>query len=227
MSLFNLLPFDLQRLICFLFLSVKDIKKLELKFYNDPQDVYWKQMLTTVTDERTPEGTTHRDFYESFIYEKVLQKEKWNNRELLDRMIADEIFLSRHINLLDKNGCSALMYSAYYSKVEYIKQLLTAGADVNLQNVYGDTALFYAVVHSDGESIKYLLTAGANINHQSKMGFTALMIAAVNSKIENFKHLLAAGADVKLKNVYGDTALSLINREEIKNLPEKFFSKDF
>jgi ankyrin repeat protein len=234
MSLFNSLPLDLQRLICFLFLSVKDIKKIGPKFIENPEDVYWKDMVSTVTDEKTPNDTTHRDFYESFIYEKFLEKSSWN-KELLIKMIEDEVFLSRHINATDKNDFTALMEVAYispeeslgrklfpisfkYSKEEICKILIAAGADINCQNKNGCTALMRATRNSSGENIKMLLAAGANVDQQDAQGYTALMIATYFEKEENIKILLAAGADVKLQNMLGSTAFSLAKTEKIRTL---------
>jgi hypothetical protein len=226
-NLFYLLPTDIQREI-YCLLEYKDIKKVPTKFYDNENDVYWKLKISTVTDEKTPEGTTHRDFYESFIYEKVIQKYPWD-KDLLDKMVGDEIFLTRHINASNKHKIfTALMAASYLSSVKNVKILLDAGADVNYryQNA-GPTALMWAVVpgliNNNEEIIKILLDAGANLDYQDGQGYTALMYAASNhnGSIKNVKILLDAGANTKLKNKAGTTALDLTASEEIHTLLQR------
>jgi ankyrin repeat protein len=209
MTLFNNLPLDIQRLICF-FLVHKDIKKLNPRFYDNEDDVYWKEKLATVTDERTPEGITHRDFYESFLYEKIIEKVNWNFG-LLDIIVNDEVFLNRHIDTQDKYGETALMYASYSQKKEIVKKLIDFGANVNHKDKQGCTALLDASGRSNTEIIEILINAGADVNHQNKYG-TILMAALKghnNSSEEIAKILLAAGADatINAQNISGFTAL--------------------
>jgi ankyrin repeat protein len=207
MSLFIYLPDDVQRLVCFLYLEYKDIKKISPKFYNDENDVYWKEKVSTMTDEKTPEDTTHRTFYESFIYEKVLEKQSFSFA-LVDEMIRDEIFLTRHIDAKDRQGWTALMFTSKYDKdKEMTKLLVKAGANVNIQNYFGRTALMVAVNNCNEIATELLLSANADVNLQSSYGNTALILAVENGNENIIKRLLIAGANVNLQTKSGWTAL--------------------
>jgi len=105
-------------------------------------------------------------------------------------------------------------------RVEIVKQLLAAGADVNAStNHRCSSPLHYA---ADGyiigpawdpeqqvETIECLLEAGANVNAQDKNGATPLH-RAVRTRCASAAHvLLKAGADPTLRNKPGSTAFHL------------------
>jgi ankyrin repeat protein len=219
-NLFHLLPADLQREICQMLKIHKEIKKLSPKFYENPDDVYWKGMVLTVTDEKTPEGTNHRDFYESFIYEKVMKDKMWN-RALLVKLLEDEIYLKRHIDMKDMDSCTALIYAARDLDEETIKFLLDAGADINATDRYGKGALWKALFRSDNRNAKLLINAGPDINIQEHQDWTCLMFASWSGNEDCLKLLLEKGADTTLKNSSGATALSLAKTHSIRNLLSK------
>jgi ankyrin repeat protein len=225
-SLFDCLPTDIQRLVCF-FLSDQEVFKLSPKFSHNENDVYWKIKLQPFKEEK-PKTMTYRAFYESFFYEKAIEQ-TWN-KEIFDKMIHDDIFLARHINVQNSLGQTALSWALAFRiydkskprlascvdiKIEDIKKLIDAGADVNTQNVLGSTGLMYAI--SNKEIVQMLLDAGANVNIQNKSGYTALMLAI--SHKETFKMLLDAGADVNLQDKNGKTVLhAAYNDEELFSL---------
>lgn len=60
---------------------------------------------------------------------------------------------------LFKNRQDLLVKVAGAGKVEKVKELLDAGADVNAKNKYGDTALISASAESHTEVVKVLLDA--------------------------------------------------------------------
>jgi ankyrin repeat protein len=220
MSLFNLLPDDIQRLICFLFLSAKDIKKVCPKFYHNSQDVYWKEMASTLTDERLPHGTSYRDFYESSLFDKVLSGREWN-MQLLAKMIEDEISLSKLINMHDIYNRTALLAAASCMQEEHIKLLLDAGANINHRDIFTLTALMIVARIPRKENLKLLLARGADIDYQDQHGWTALMHAANYSCEESVKILIDAGADLNHRDKYGHTILSMAKTDTIKTLLTK------
>jgi ankyrin repeat protein len=186
-NLFNNFPTDVQREVCML-LDHKDIKKLTHKFYDNPEDVYWKMKTLQITDEVKPEGVTYRDFYESFVYEKFISKKLWNNG-LLYKMIEDEVFLLRHANARDVHGMTALSYAAGF-EVRCCKILLDAGANVNLPDYTGVTPLMSAASFSKIEIVKLLLSYKADVNMKTKYGTTTLSYAKlpyIRSLLQNNK----------------------------------------
>jgi ankyrin repeat protein len=195
------------------------MKKIRAKFYDNENDVYWKLKVKTVTDESTPGNATHREFYESFLYEKVIEKDIWTNN-LFNKMVQDEIFLERHIDTEDCNGDTALFFSTSYNTYkEILKLLLHYGADINHQNNYDNTALIYSINYNIMESFKLLLDAGPDVNLQNRYGDTALILAVRNNISETYiKMLLDIGADVNVRNRTGLSALSYAIRSYTPHL---------
>lgn len=66
------------------------------------------------------------------------------------------------VNLLDVNGNSFLMLSAYHSHVELVSDLLDLGANPNLSNDRGQTPLAGAVFKRNRAIVDKLLAAGAD-----------------------------------------------------------------
>jgi len=85
---------------------------------------------------------------------------------------------------------NALTYSAAHGKLDFVKYLLAAGADVHAINDY---ALRYASVYGHTEVVKVLLAAGANV-HANDDG--ALQLVSHSGHTGVVKVLLAAGANV-------------------------------
>jgi ankyrin repeat protein len=209
MTHFDFLPPDLQRLVCAL-LEYKDIKKVLPKFYNNENDVYWKEKVSTVTDESTPKDTTHRAFYESFIYEKVISgwRTGWDRESLL-KMVGDEIFLTRHINAKSHFGTTALMFAAREGMFDYVKILLEYDANVDEKNNNDETALMIAMNSTrSADIIKMLLQFNPDVNIKNKWGNTALITSIIDGrKIEIIQLLLDAKADIDTQNDDNETAL--------------------
>ena len=70
-----------------------------------------------------------------------------------------------------------LMSASEEGRLEVVRELLDADADVNVQNESGDTALVFASVGGHLEVVRALLAAGADANVQVKDGDTALTLA--------------------------------------------------
>jgi hypothetical protein len=210
-DLFKNLPADVQREVCAL-LDRKNIKKLAPKFYDNPEDVYWKMKSLSLTNEVKPEGMSHRDFYESFFYERPLSEGVWNDYFI--KMIKDKIFLERHVNMQDYNGSTALMYAVENSYC--VKKLLNAGADTNIINEDDETALTLAVKKNKEYIIGLLLSAGADVNLQIPNGTPALVIASIHGSLYTLELLLKFGADVNIEDGGGYTAL--MNAVEVSKI---------
>jgi ankyrin repeat protein len=198
-NLFEGLPADIQREVC-LFFNHEHIKKLSPKFYDNPEDVYWKMKSLNITDEVKPEDTTWRDFYESFVYGRFMRMRHW--KHCIDDMVNDEIFLLRHVDIMDQHGWSALMYASYDLDEKYVSILLEAGADPNFQDKDGHSPLIAAVQQCrwDNAVVVKLIAAGANVNHTNNYGNFPLLIAADKGNKDNILLLLNSGTNIHQVN---------------------------
>ncbi len=84
---------------------------------------------------------------------------------------------------------------ADHSMQDYIRELISVGADVNARNTLGNTPLMYAAGNSSTpEIVQLLLEKGAELNARSTGGITPLMIDKWNSNPEIKQLLIDAGA---------------------------------
>ena len=87
---------------------------------------------------------------------------------------------------------------ADHSMQDYIRELISVGADVNARNTLGNTPLMFAAGNSSTpEIVELLLEKGADVNARSTDGWTPLMRAArnTNGKSAEIQQLLIdAGA---------------------------------
>ena len=93
-------------------------------------------------------------------------------------------------------------------KVEIVKVLTDAGADVNTATT--ESMLVIAVRYGHTEVVKALIDAGADVNPSSFLnGCDPLPAAVLYKKTECLKMLIDAGADVNHRDNNGESALCL------------------
>lgn len=150
------------------------------------------------------------DYWENLINTNNINKIKKNiNSDNIDTLYRDE---------------SLLMIACNKYKLNIIKLLLEAGANVNLQNDAGSTALILLCGTSHLEYtkiieiIELLVEAGANLNLKDEIGETALIEACrhsnADSNIKIIELLIKAGADLNIKGYQGCTSLMYVCEED-------------
>ena len=104
------------------------------------------------------------------------------------------------------------------SRADYVRILISEGADVNAEDKDGRTPLLHACVKDDAEIITLLVYAGADVNAEYRSQWTPLMIVCLGGHLEVVDLLIEAGADVNAKGNDGETPLSVCYNEAVKKL---------
>ena len=99
---------------------------------------------------------------------------------------------------------SPLMYATGEGRIDIVKELIAAGADVNYV-VNENTALIYAVIYQHLDIVKELLNVGANVDFNNVT--SALNEAATDGYLDIVKELIAARADVNTNDFMDRSAL--------------------
>lgn len=95
---------------------------------------------------------------------------------------------------------TALMLAADEGRIEDVKKLLSAKADVNVLDLDFETALMRAAKKGHIEIVKILMEADADVNLSSKYGWTALNYAVYENHFEIAKLIISAGADINKRS---------------------------
>lgn len=106
-------------------------------------------------------------------------------------------------------------------RIDFVREMLSYGADVNEIDEYGFTILIEAAIADHFEIAKLLLEAGADVNQPDMLGGTALHWAAENNNVRLCELLLKQGADPNQSNIMGQPILVmplLRQQTELKKL---------
>jgi len=107
----------------------------------------------------------------------------------------------------DKKGVPLICVAARNGKLNTLKILLKAGAQVNLiAEDRGSSALLDSAIERNKEMIRILIEAKADLNVQSKDGQTALVVVVGAGDDEITEMLFKAGADPDIKDALGVSA---------------------
>lgn len=93
------------------------------------------------------------------------------------------------------NGFTALTFACRFGRLEAVKRLIAAGADVNHAGKIGDTPLFRASEAGQVEIVKLLLANHAKVDAALETGETPLLAACANGDAEIAGLLLEQKAD--------------------------------
>lgn len=112
------------------------------------------------------------------------------------------------LDVMSRNGMTALLWATQDNDLSMMQVLLEAGADANLSNRYGITPLWLAALNHSATAVKLLLEFDADASATMPHGETALMAAARAGAEDAIDLLLAAGADPNVsESSQGETAL--------------------
>ena len=119
----------------------------------------------------------------------------------------------------------ALIRAAFQGKIEIVKFLVAAGADLDYKCKIGSTALIWASRFGNPQIVQSLILAGAKIDFQSCQGFTALIWACNQGYATIAQQLVNAGANLNCtEKLHRHTALDKAvqwNNHEIVALLEQ------
>jgi len=100
-----------------------------------------------------------------------------------------------NVNLVDTEGCSALIEAASEGSAELVSLLIDSGASVSIADNDGWTALHYAAMHDHDQVIQILIEHGANVNCLNIARLTPLVEACAHFRFKALDRLLLLGAD--------------------------------
>ena len=92
-------------------------------------------------------------------------------------------------------GETVLMTASRTGKVDAVRLLIDAGAQVDATDRKGQTALMWAADEDHADTIVLLTQSGANIHARLKSGFTPMLFAVRDGRINAVRALLKLGVD--------------------------------
>ena len=153
--------------------------------------------------------------------------ENFNNKDIFTyiknndiKLIENYINSGYDLNIQNINGYTPLSYATIYGRIESVKLLLNAGADINIQD--SNISLLYAAIINRIEIVKLLLNTGIYIDKQDKYGNTALIYAASNNNCEMLELLLDYGADEFILNNDNKSFYDYLNDEN-----KEYFTQNY
>ncbi len=106
-------------------------------------------------------------------------------------------------------SASALSKAAKRGRLDQVRQLVEAGADLDERNRRGNTALYYAALEGHADVVRVLAEAGADIDVDNNFGSTPLHVASRGGHVDVIRVLATYGADLNVRNLTGGSASRL------------------
>lgn len=194
---------------------VWNLKTLEFHIYKNSNIYSRKDMLTLLLKHgldprfRDKSGKTHLHLLIEYSNMYV---------DSVEELAKDFIDAGVSIDEADNDGYSPLHYSVFTKNVEFVKFLVSNGANVNTQSKWLNTSLHLAFKDNDPSEaiIDLLLSHGADVREENENEQTALHIACrsyCNEKIVTL--LIRIGADLNTRDKDARTPLHYAcNRNE-------------
>lgn len=133
------------------------------------------------------------------------------NADILPRLIKQGGRVDDSMNVLGMSPNTPLMFLAPTHRVDSVRALLDAGAQVDETDPDGTTLLAWAAIANRLDMARLLIARGADVNHVDKLGMTPLLYAASIDFGDSamIELLLKSGARASARNKDGKTALDL------------------
>lgn len=128
-----------------------------------------------------------------------------------------------NVNVVDADGCPALLYALKKGYTIVAKILLEGGADPNSRDKLGLSPLLLACgkpTYGYKTIAEMLVEKGAMINVKDALGFTPLLLALSGGTIEVAKLLIERGADINVITRKGVSVLELAERSDAPEAAE-------
>ena len=127
-----------------------------------------------------------------------------------------------NLNIKDKNYLTPVLIAARNNRLDILKKLIDADADINSQTNNGTTALIMASVNNNLDIVKELLKhPNIKPNIINVNGLSALVAASYIGNIDIVKELIAAGVNINIKtNDGGNALLAALGTSKTENLIE-------
>ncbi|XP_049775408.1 ankyrin repeat domain-containing protein 65-like isoform X3 [Schistocerca cancellata] len=127
--------------------------------------------------------------------------------------LADADDVSPFRSLSEHDKYMKLIEAAKHGRVEELRALLVAGADIDGKDIYGRTALHTAAWNRHVEAVRTLLDAGADVSARDNEDYTPLHMAALGGSAAVVRLLAESSADPNARDAWGWTPLHLAARE--------------
>ncbi|XP_030393859.1 E3 ubiquitin-protein ligase MIB2 isoform X7 [Gopherus evgoodei] len=121
---------------------------------------------------------------------------------------------------IKNQGRTALQVAAHLGRVEVVKILLQANANIDLKDEEGDAALHYAAFGNQAEVVRVLVSHGANADLLNNAKCTALYVAVSKGFTEIVRILCEHNCDVNLPDSFDDTPLHYAITADLKSIIE-------
>ena len=108
-----------------------------------------------------------------------------------------------NIDARDADGYTPLMYAVDQCNEEFVRVLISHGADVNCRSNSGTYPIIISVYHGTYRIAEMLFQAGANVDVAGEDGLTPLMIACRMDNLDVVVFLVKSGAVVDFKTKAG------------------------
>ena len=121
----------------------------------------------------------------------------------LDMLLAE----MDNVSARDGDGMTPMHCAIKYGHMEFVKLLVTSGAEVNVADMFGRTVLHYAALDGEWEMVKWLVEHGADVENKDNFRRRVLLDVAVKEEWEVVKWLVERGADIEVTDGHGQTVL--------------------
>lgn len=124
-------------------------------------------------------------------------------------------FRADNLDARMSNNETALMRAARQGLLQFVDELIKAGAAVDVRNAEGNTALWFACLSGEEAIVEHLIDADADLDNQNDSGATALIYSASAGKTRMVQLLVNAGAKTELSTRADFTALDVAANHDI------------